>query len=501
MKKKIVIVLCALAVIVVAVLAILYLRTSNEIISVVVTTPNNTANYDQIQIRLAKAAPAYIEYEEEKTGKRFRTRTSPTSTTHSIDLLLLKANTKYTYRIYVGKYMPHRSAKMTFTTREQSSWLQNHWLSPNGPHDAQALGNGMVLICNARLPGYIMIIDGEGQVRWYWQIEGIGVRSACLTPRGTILCMLRPFSRDVRDYHTEETLKGQKVDENKKPQRRGPIGFVGGTEFCEVTLTGKMLWRLNLKQVEKDPQYQVIHHDFFMDKQGLIHTLFRPDTVITVNMPDGSTKLDTLNGDGFMVIDSLGHVRQRWSAWEHWDMKSDPYMDEYGHDRFHANGLYPTPDGNYLFSVAIEDQIWKINAKTGKVMWKFGKNGDFKMNPKDYFSFQHTPNLTADGELMLFDNGLYTQQSAVKCFKLDEKNMTAETTLSIQIPRKFYSSRMGSAYLLPNGNVLISCAKSGGILVTDKQGKILWESLLYFAPYRAVYVPDEVWRPYFKPLN
>lgn len=501
MKRKniIISVVAAILVVLSAVLGTIYYQGRNRIVSIVLTSPNNTAMYSRVAVQLAKPAPIYVEYEEVATGKHFRTRVSASAIRHQLDLLLLKANTEYRFRVVIDKLFKQKSASESFTTAKQASWLVNHWLGDSRPHDASALGDGMVLVCNARLPGYIMMIDGQGEVRWYWQIEGIGVRSAILTPRGTILAMLRPFSRDVRDSTTH--VSGNVADEeHKKPTRRGPIGFVGGTQLCEISLTGKLLWRLDLKKVERDKQFQVIHHDFYMDKQGLIHALYRPDTVVTVRK-NGVAVRDTLNGDGVMVIDSLGKVHKTWSAWTRWDMKNDPYMAEYGHDRFHMNGLIEASDGNYLLSVAIEDQIWKVNKETGEIMWKFGKKGDFKMSPHDYFSFQHTPNITKDGELLLFDNGLYTKRSAVRGFKIDEKNKTAKTSISILLPGEFYSSRMGSAYLLPNDNLLISCAKTGAILVTNRKGDILWQSMLYFAPYRAVYVPQSAWKSYFVPLN
>jgi arylsulfate sulfotransferase len=39
------------------------------------------------------------------------------------------------------------------------------------------------------------------------------------------------------------------------------------------------------------------------------------------------------------------------------------------------------------------------------------------------------------------------------------------------------------------------------VMVTDKKGKVLWESVLHFAPYRAVYVPVETWDQYFKEIK
>jgi hypothetical protein len=34
-------------------------------------------------------------------------------------------------------------------------------------------------------------------------------------------------------------------------------------------------------------------------------------------------------------------------------------------------------------------------------------------------------------------------------------------------------------------------------MVTDPNGKVLWELVVDFAPYRAEYVPEEIWERYF----
>lgn len=491
-------------IIIVSILAVcvvfgLYWSGRNTLKEVVLTSPHNTAMYNKVDVTLEKPAPVYIEYTEAKTGKTFRTRISPADTLHSLDLLLLKANTEYTYRVVIDNLFKQKSKQLSFKTREQSPWLVNHWFNDKHPHDSSALGDGMILVCFGRLPGYMALIDNEGEVRWYWQIDDIGVRAASLTPRGTILAMLRPFVRDQVD-DAPQTPAEIANEEHKKPMRRGAIGFAGGTGLAEISLTGEMLWRLDLDKVEKEKDYQVIHHDFWMDEENHIHTLYRPKMIADIPV-NGKMERDTLGGDGIMVIDTLGNVLKTWSAWDVWDIKNDPYIDEYRYDRFHMNGLCFDKDGNYLVSNPIEDQIWKIDRQSGKLLWKFGRNGDFQMDTTAYFSFQHSPYITEQGDLMLFDNGLYDKRSGAKAFKLDEKNMTAETVINAPLPPDKYTSRMGNAYLLPNGNLLQTSSKTGSIMVTDREGKVLWESIMYYAPYRAVYVPVETWDNYFKEIK
>ena len=241
----------------------------NTLKSVVLTSPRNTAMYNKVDITIAKPAPVYVEYTEKATGKSYRTRISPADTIHHLDLLLLKANTEYTYRVVIDNLFKQKSAEMSFKTREQSPWLVNHWFDESRPHDTSALGDGMILVCFGRLPGSMMLIDGKGDLRWYWQVEDIGVRAVSITPQGTFLAMLRPALKDVVDDNTM-TPEQVRNDEHKKPMRRGSIGFAGGTGLAEVSLTGETMWRLYLNKVEKEKDYQVIHHDILMDKDRLL---------------------------------------------------------------------------------------------------------------------------------------------------------------------------------------------------------------------------------------
>lgn len=477
----------------------LYVKEQNVLLEVTLTSPGNTAMYNAVTITLQKPAPVYIEYTETATGKSYQTITTPTDTTHHLDLVLLKANTEYSYHIVIDNMFKQRSKELRFKTREQSPWLVNHWFNERHPHDSSALGNGMILVCFGRLPGYMALIDSEGEIRWYWQVEDVGVRAASLTPRGTLLAMLRPFEMDKID-DAPQTPAEIANEEHKKPMRRGSMGFAGGTGLAEVSLTGELMWRLDLDKIHSEKDYQIIHHDVWMDEEGQIHTLYRPKKIAEFNS-NGRLVTDTLGGDGILVLDTLGNVLKEWSAWDVWDIKNDPYIDEYRYDRFHMNGLCFAKDGNYLVSNPIEDQIWKIDRASGKLLWKFGRNGDFAMDTTDRFSFQHTPYILDNGDLMLFDNGLYNKRSGAKSFKLDEQKLTAESRINAQLPADKYTSRMGSAYLLPNGNLLQTSSKTGSIMVTDLSGKVLWESIMAYAPYRAVYIPAETWNSYFKTIN
>ncbi len=482
--------------IVMILLAILFLFQTQKVAikSVVLSTPNNVATQEDINVELDKPSSVYVEYWIKGSSEKFKTISNGKQKNYTAHLLLLQTDTTYEYQIIVHNLFKQKSKVYSFQTREQSPWLVFNWVNNLKPHDASALGDGMVMLCYGRTPGYIAMVDGTGAIRWYWQIDDIGVRAAKFTPRGTILAMLRPPVKDAIDDKPKSHEEIAK--ETHGPMRRGSIGFAGGTAIAEIDLTGKMLWRMDLDK-NKDPELHIIHHDVLMDEQQNIYTLYRPKKIVDMT-PYGGNGIDTLGGDGIVKLDTLGNVLKKWSAWDVWDIDNDPQIMKFAYDRFHMNSLTFDKDSNFLVSAALENQVWKINAKTGELMWKFGQNGDFKMDTSSYFAFQHSLNINSEGDLMLFDNSLFRKESRGLSFHLDTTNWTATTHIDAPLPKQKYTSRMGSSYLLPNGNLLQTSAKTGTVMVTSREGKdILWQLDSYYVPYRAEYVPASIWNKYF----
>ena len=491
MKKILVIAVC-FAVIIAAV--VYYLNHAVSINSIELSSPNNVAMNEAVKVVLDKDEAVYVRYWKDGSSEKFRTPLTPKAKAHDIRLLLLEPDAEYHFQVIIDKFVDVASKEMSFHTRKQSPWLVHNWVKDELPHDAAALDNGMVMLCNARLPGYIAMVDGKGVVRWYWQIDDIGVRAATLTPRGTILAMLRPPVKDVIDDTPKE--EADSLREMEKPIRRGALGFAGGTAVAEIDLTGKMLWRINMDTVAGG-EYKIIHHDVRMDQNGNIVVLTRNHKPYDMSKIGGQAT-DTLGGDGILVMDNKGKKVWEWDVWKEWDTGHDPFLKEFAYDRFHMNSLNFDRDSNYLVSVAIEDQIWKVNRQTGRIMWKLGKNGSFKMDTSYFFSFQHSVHVNPYGDLMVFDNSLWKKQSGGVSFQLDTVNWVATPKIHAMLPRSKYTSRMGSAYVLPNNNLLQCSSKTGAVMVTDQQGKILWELNCYFVPYRAEYIPSSIWGKYFE---
>lgn len=468
---------------------------SLKIKSVTLNSPDHSALKEDITITLNKSASVYLEYWKKGSTSTLLTPTTKKKDKQKIHLLLLEPNTEYYYKIHLKNIFKTVSQTYSFRTREQSPWMVHDWIKDNKPHDSTAIGEGMVMICYRGYPGYIAMVDGKGTIRWYWQDKKLGVRLATITSRNTILALLAPAGKD--EFHKKKAKKPKGI--KNYYIRTGKTGFAGGTEIAEISLEGKVLWRKNI-----EAENIIFHHDLRMDKNNHIISIFRDYKLY--NLDKNKAKKDTLWGDGVMVMDTTGQVLKKWSVWDVWDISKDKKIKELANDRFHFNTVSFDKDGNYLISTPIENQIWKVNSTSGQIMWKFGKEGDFKMNPKDYFYFQHDAHIDREGHLMLFDNGDFSPNDTTKVnkssralsFDLNMENMTATKKIDAPLPHQYYTSRMGSAFLLPNDHILQTSSKTGNILITNQNGKVLWALNTYFIPYRAEYVPHSLWHNYIQ---
>ncbi len=149
------------------------------------------------------------------------------------------------------------------------------------------------------------------------------------------------------------------------------------------------------------------------------------------------------------------------------------------HDWLHSNSIYywPAPQdgasqGDLIFSARHQDWVMRIDYKdgagTGNILWRMGNQGDFSFNnitgdPWPWFSHQHEAGIeNTNGFLDLFDNGnTRVDQLGSSCapndcnsrgmvLSVDEASMQVTPVLSDDLG--VYSSALGSAQLLPDGN-------------------------------------------------
>lgn len=189
----------------------------------------------------------------------------------------------------------------------------------------------------------------------------------------------------------------------------------------------------------------------------------------------------TTAGDLIVEFTPAGEVVWTWDSFDHLDpqrvtepfdtalvLHPDTAVPTY--DWTHGNALvYDEASDSLLLSMRHQDWLLKIDHKTGEVVWKLGKDGDFAVADDAFFYHQHAPEWQKDGSLLLYDNGVgdpdvepaAVQSRAVR-YALDLEAMTATRVWSddgepILVP---YA---GNVDRLPGGRILVTDSSITGM--------------------------------------
>jgi outer membrane protein assembly factor BamB len=431
-----------------------------ELISVKEQSPANNALMKKINVVSKEKATLFIRYwQKGNRANVFSTPVSANRKEHLFSLLYLKPAQTYEYEIVAKneKCESSTSGMGTFFTKEMPLAIQEMVM----PAEMQEtlpnkFSKGFSLVAQRDLPGRMYFVDAKGNIVWYHTINNAGFKVAHFTKASTVLSIVAPPSY--------------------------PTSY--GDEILEISLAGDTLF--HLKKGEKGFD-KIIHHEIFYNASHQLVTLTQEKKIIDLQKLGGA-KADTIRGDGILVLDDKGNKVWSWSVFDVIDPLSDKNILKDKSDWLHANGLSMDTDGNYLLSFYLSGQIWKIDAKNGKLMWKLGRGGDFSFPKGDEFYESHAAYRTAKNQLMLFENGTNKKRSRVLSYTLDESNRSANVNLSIELPLNLYSERMGSAYCVDDANILVCSSQSHAVSLLDSTGKILWRVQTGFIPYRAEFI-------------
>ena len=116
-------------------------------------------------------------------------------------------------------------------------------------------------------------------------------------------------------------------------------------------------------------------------------------------------------------------------------------------------------DGNVLVSIRNINTIAIFDPKTLTIEWLWGPSN---------LTFQHHPTLLANGNLLIFDNGLERSRAL-------ELDPLTQTIVWEYEDAKFFSKLRGSVQRLPNGNTLITESDTGHVFEVTRGGERVWE--------------------------
>jgi hypothetical protein len=301
---------------------------------------------------------------------------------------------------------------------------------------------------------------------------GVPISAAVLDAHGEIRWSYRRWS--------ERQMWGQTAN---APDLRGDVDvrttaegvLIGGTNIVEgtarvhpalVSWAGELLWECPL----------INHHHIHRTPKGTY--MFLVDDRRSFARFGGCT----LVGDQVVEWDPcINAVVWNWHLFDHHTPETDR------RDYSHTNTIEPDPrDGTLILSCRNMNQLVKVDRATGEIVWRLGVNGDFGMDPADYFYHQHSPELQPNGNILLFDNGTGRPEAQDGEFsralelRIDESAMTAEAVWSYRHTPDLFCPIWSDADRLPNGNTLIAFGtRSEGdttrYVEVTAEGEVVWE--------------------------
>ena len=291
----------------------------------------------------------------------------------------------------------------------------------------------------------------------------------------------------------------------------------------EFSFDQNTLWR--------EPNEEFLHHDLIQMPNGNYMGIVETTSMGVIPIGQWTQQFQSLGyvadgieveflwvGDKLVEWDNeTGDVVWSWDVFDHYSMED---YDQYGgtwnqaytdrrYDWTHVNALVFNEEQDAIYiSTRHLSRITKIDYPSGAIIWNMGyqlASGDVNIGTELGFSFQHSLQILANGNILTFDNGNLspefrgTDEPISRAIEISVNgsgsNFASELAWSYELPLELFGFASGNAQKLSNGNVLITTVGGGGTsLEINEDGDIVWQaeynlSLPNGAVYRAHRIP------------
>jgi outer membrane protein assembly factor BamB len=372
--------------------------------------------------------------------------------TDTITALGLRPGTAYTLSVEaVGASQSVRSPEVTWTTGELPEILRSIRLLGSG---APSAGHTLVVpvFLGGDSDGYVLAFDSSGEVSWYRAIVGEGwAVEAKQQPNGNISVYVG------RSYGWQPA----------------------GGRFIEFRPDGEPV-----RSFAAAAPYFTDPHELLMSFRDTVleavHLLaYDLEPYAAEETRDGRTSLAVHR---ILRQRPAGGVEFTWNAGAHfstadWPAAGVPF------DLVHPSSLDLDRDGNYIVSLQGIDEIDKIDARTGEVLWRFGgPQSDFTIegDPLGGFRGQHSVRALANGNLLVLDNhpGPGAAQSRAVEYRLDPAAGRAQLVWEFRPDPVIPSPIMGSVQRLGNGNTVVGFGVAARVIEVGPDAAMRWDATL-----------------------
>jgi Arylsulfotransferase (ASST) len=203
-------------------------------------------------------------------------------------------------------------------------------------------------------------------------------------------------------------------------------------------------------------------HEFLIAPSGVAYFTayrrYRAD-LRSVGGPSKGTALDAV----IQGVDlTTGDLVFEWHSASHIPFSEShaSYSSSAPYDPVHLNSIDPTRDGNLLVSARNTWTVYKLDAKTGTILWRLGgKSSDFRLEPGVRFAWQHDARGHAGNLITLFDDeGDPPEGPQSRGLVLEVEQGTRSVSLLrryVHPGKRLLAGSQGSLQVLPNRNVLV----------------------------------------------
>lgn len=362
-------------------------------------------------------------------------------------VMFLYPDTVYEYRIKIlADGQSHYSETAEFKTGSLPVGVPEYKVDTNYPHQEIP---GYVLQFQASEPGYVTFCDTDGNVVWFEKVE--------------------LAARQVTYDHATRTLAMN-------------LGFKFGETNQQFYRLAKKIVVMDLEgnrlvDEETGPDnIEFAHHEIKRMPDGNFAMLCNVPKVFDLTSIGGKPNT-TLYGDGLKIVTpDFKTVLWEWDCFRELDPLRDDYLDAVTNrtDLIHANSIGWDAEGNLYYTINHLSELWKIDRKTGDVIYRVGEHGNMTMDEKFYASGLHAAEPLAPNKVLCLDNGSEEGVSRTLIYEVNPEAKTARASLAVAFPSEFCTRNRGNVLLIHDGSMLFYGSTTGYAYVfADLEGNIL----------------------------
>lgn len=351
----------------------------------------------------------------------------------SVVLKFLYPNTEYEFVVVPEWNAAAESKPMTFRTGSLPADCPAYTVEKDGNTGL----DGYLMQWEASPSGYVTFCDIDGKVVWY-EAFGEEIRVAWCDPAMNRLAVLTGF-------------------QDQEVQR-----LCAHTVVTDLDGNRILYWTSGKGNIEYP------HHEIKILEDG---------NLLYVNNVLRDFPIGTVWGDGFTVISPDGKKVKEWDCFEGLGDISAPYLkaEKRLTDLVHANSVARDSEGNWYMTFNALSELWKIDGKTGDVLYRVGVNGNVTLSGGDFpQGGLHAATPLSPDRVLCYANGRNIKRSSAVIYKVDASAKTAVCELTIPLPEEYSSTDRSNAQLLEDeGIMLLSSTTSRKAVFTDLEGNIL----------------------------